>query len=72
MYYNGKKLCNAIAQRQQSARAFAREAGVSTLCIYRAMTGGKASVRTLGKIANALNVSTPTDLLRTSSANKKG
>ena len=63
MYYDGAKIQNAIARRKQSVADFADKAKVSRLSVYRAMCGGKASTRTLGKLAAALNIDKPTDLL---------
>ena len=56
MYYDGAKIQNAIAKRKQSVADFAAGANLSRLSVYRAMCGGKASTRTLGKLAATLNV----------------
>lgn len=68
MYFDGERLTDEIARRQQSVPEFARDANISRLAVYRAMTGGKANVRTLGKLAAALNVEKPSELLRASPA----
>lgn len=66
MYYDGAKIQNAIARRKESVATFAANAGLSRLSVYRSMNGGKASnTRTLGKLAAALGVDKPTDLLAT-------
>lgn len=64
MYFDSKKLRNAIARQQISVDAFAKEAGISRCTAYRAVAGGKAYTRSLGKIAAALGVETPTDLCK--------
>ena len=51
-----------IALRQQSVVEFAREAGVSPFSVYRAIQGGGAPTKALGKIAAALGLK-PSELL---------
>lgn len=67
MNYNGIKLRDEIARREQSIPEFARNARLSNFAVYRALSGGRANTRTLGKIANALNLDKPSDLLQSTS-----
>lgn len=64
MYYDGLKLQNELARRQQTVADFAKTAGVSRPVMYRALTGARMNLRTLGRIAAALGVDRPTDLLK--------
>ena len=64
MDFDGKKIADEIARRCQSVPEFAVDAQLSRFAVYRALSGGKASTKTLGKIAGALGVERPTDLLR--------
>lgn len=63
MKFDGTKLRDEIARRQQSVVDFAQTAGVSSYCVYRAMQGSRVGTKTLGKIAAALKVEKPSDLL---------
>ena len=63
MKFDGAKLRDEIARRQQSVVDFAKAAGVSSYCVYRAMRGSRVGTKTLGKIAAALKVEKPSDLL---------
>lgn len=65
VYYDGVKLRNEIARRELSVPELARNARLSNFAVYRALSGGRVNTRTLGKIANALNLDKPSDLLRT-------
>lgn len=64
MKYDGERLTNEIARRKQSILEFAGKAGLSRFAVYRAVAGGKASTRTLGKLAAALDIDKPTDLCK--------
>lgn len=64
MYYDGMKLRNAIARKKLTVDQFAKSAGLSRFTAYRALADGKAYTRSLGKIAAALGVETPTDLCK--------
>lgn len=64
MKYDGMKLRDEIARRKLSVPEFAQTAGLTPFTVYRAMTSGRANTRTLGKIAEALNVDRPTELLQ--------
>ena len=68
--FDGERLTNEIARRQQSVPEFARDANISRLAVYRAMTGGKANVRTLGKLAAALGYQNPSELLQPAGGDK--
>lgn len=63
MRYDGLKIRNAIAKREQSIPKFAAEADLSAFSVYRAIADGQAHSRTLGKIARVLDVD-PLDLLQ--------
>lgn len=64
MKYDGERLTNEIARRKQSVPDFAKDAGLSRFSVYRALSGGKASTRTLGKLAAALEIDNPIDLCK--------
>lgn len=64
MYYDGRRLCNEIARKKMSIGKFAKNAGMSQLSVQRALAGGKATIRSLGKIAAALGVENPCDLCK--------
>lgn len=64
MKYDGERLRDEIARRQLSITAFAKTAGVSNYAVYRAIAGKGARTETLGKIAAALNIKNPSDLLQ--------
>lgn len=63
MRFDGMKLRDEIARQQVSITDFARQAGVSNFAVYRALSGSRANTRTLGKIAAALGIKRPSDLL---------
>lgn len=63
MKYDAMRIREEIARREQSVAEFARVAGVSQFTMYRALAGSHAATRSLGKIANALNLP-PRELLR--------
>lgn len=65
MYYDGLKLHDEISRRQQTVAEFAQSAGVSRPIVYRALAGARATTRSLGRIAAALGVDRPSDLLKT-------
>lgn len=64
MYFDGLKLRDAIARRQETINEFAKATGLSATTIRFATLGGKATIRTLGKIAATLGVDPPSNLLR--------
>lgn len=64
MNFDGERLRDEIARRQQSIPEFARDANLSRFSVYRALSGSRANTRTLGKIAAALNVERPSELLQ--------
>lgn len=63
MRYDQERLRDEIARRQITVTDFARQAGISKFNVYRALKGGRANTRTLGKIAAALNIEEPSELL---------
>lgn len=63
MQVNGMKLRSAIARKQLTITDFAKKAGLSNFGLYRVLQGNRANTRTLGKIAAALNIDDPCDLL---------
>ncbi|MBR0103830.1 MAG: helix-turn-helix domain-containing protein [Selenomonadaceae bacterium] len=63
MQVNGIKLQNEIARRHLNYNQFAAKAGVSTYGLYRAIKGSRPHMATLGKIATALDIDDPTELL---------
>lgn len=60
---NGAKLYREIARRQRNVATFAKEAGVSPLSVSRAIKNSRANIETVGKLAAALNIDDPCDLL---------
>lgn len=61
MKLDGVKLQNEIARRQMTIVDFAKQAGLPTSTVYRAISGGRSSTRTVGKIATALQIN-PADI----------
>lgn len=70
MQVNGMKLRREIARKQLTITDFAKCAGLSLFSLYRAMKGSRANTRTLGKLAAALNIDDPCDLLLKPEASK--
>ena len=66
MRYDQERLRDEIARRQMTVTDFAKQAGLSKFNVYRALKGGRANTRTLGKIAAALNMEKPSELLEPS------
>ncbi|MBQ3444917.1 MAG: helix-turn-helix domain-containing protein [Selenomonadaceae bacterium] len=64
MKVDGLKLRREIARREMTVDDFAKEAGVSSPAVFRALNNSKANTRTLGKLANALGYDDPLDLLQ--------
>lgn len=64
MNFDGLKLRDAIARRQSTIKDFAKDTGLSATTIRFATLGGRATTRTLGKIAATLGVDTPSTLLQ--------
>ena len=64
MKFNGVKIQDEIARREQSVTDFANSAGLSPGSIYRAMAVASATTKTLGKIARTLGIEKPTILLQ--------
>lgn len=60
---NGAKLYREIARRQRNVATFAKEAGVSPLSVSRAIKNSRANIETVGKLAAALDIDDPTELL---------
>ena len=60
--YNTIFLRDAIARKKLSAPEFAAKAKLSKFSVYRALSGGYARLKTLGKMASALGVE-PKELL---------
>ena len=64
MRYDTERLRNEIARRHMTVTAFAKLAGLSKFCVYRALKGSsKARTDTLGKFARALGIENPSELL---------
>ena len=62
---DGIRIKDEISQRQLTITDFARNARVSVATIHRVLRGGgRANTKTLGKIAAALSVDKPSDLLQ--------
>ena len=54
--YDSAALRDLVARRQMSVAQLAKKAGIARITAYRAMDGEIAHVKTLGKIAKALEV----------------
>lgn len=61
MKLDGRKVQNEIARRQLTIRDFAKQAGLPTSTLYRAIGGGHSTTKTAGKIAAALKLN-PADI----------
>lgn len=61
MTIDGVKLQNEIARRQMTILDFAKQAGLATATVYRAINSGLANIRTVGKLAAALQIN-PADI----------
>lgn len=70
MKLDGVKLQNEIARRQMTIIDFAKQAGLSSSTVYRAINGGRSSSRTVGKFAQALQIN-PADIFYLNSAQMK-
>lgn len=55
-HYDASTLRDLVARRQISIAQLAEKAGISRLTAYRAMDGSVARVKTVGKLAAALEV----------------
>lgn len=64
MKLDSLKLQNEIARRQLTITDFAQNAKMSTATVYRILRGGRANTKTLGKIAAALSIDKPSELLQ--------
>lgn len=69
MRFDGERLRDEIARRQQSVPEFARDAQLSKFAVYRALTSSRANTKTLGKLAHALGYEKPSKLLRGGNGN---
>lgn len=67
MKIDGLKIENEIAKRKMTVAAFSRATGVPTPTIFRAIKNGNATLRTIGIIAEALNME-PIDFRTTAPA----
>ena len=56
-------LRGGIARKQLSLTKFARKAGLSCFSVNRALKGRHINFETLGKLAAALDIDDPTELL---------
>lgn len=63
MQINGMRLRGEIARRQLTATEFAKKAGLSNFGLYRTLQGNRPTLKTLGKLAAALDIDDPTELL---------
>ncbi|MBQ6780709.1 MAG: helix-turn-helix transcriptional regulator [Treponema sp.] len=70
MKLDGVKLQNEIARRQMTITDFAKQAGLPSSTVYRAINGGRSSTRTVGKFATALQIN-PADIFYSHSAQRK-
>ena len=61
---DGRRLRREIAKRQLTVAEFARNTGLSTPAVYKAMAGSRPTTKTLGKIAEGLGMDDPLELLR--------
>ena len=68
MKVDSMKLQAEIARRQMTITDFAKQAGLSIGSVYRAINGGRSTLRTAGRMAALLQV-TPTEIF---SAQAKG
>lgn len=64
MNYDGERIRDEIARRKQSVPEFARDADLSKFSVYRAISGARASTKTLGKLAAAFGYQKPSVLLK--------
>lgn len=64
MRYDTERLRNEIARRHMTATDFAKLAGISKFSVYRALKGSRrVRMSTLGKLAHALKLENPSELL---------
>ena len=62
--YNGSRIFAEIARREQSVPEFARDVGIAPASVYRALSNRKPNTRTLGKLATALGLNDPLELIQ--------
>ena len=67
MKLDGMKLQNEIARRKLTLSEFAKKAGLPTSTVYRAIAGGRSNTRTVGKIAEALQIN-PAEIFHSTTA----
>ncbi len=63
LYVDRNRLLTEIARRKKNIPGFAQEAALSASSVYRVFDGQTTTPKTLGKLAAALDIDDPTELL---------